>query len=219
MAQQVVLEVTPRTVTGHAVKKLRREGIVPANVYGHKEAPTPIQIDAMTFDRLRRGHGTRNIITLRFADAPAQTALVKHVQRDPITDAIIHIDFARVNVRERLEMKIPLNFVGEAPGVKIEGGVFLHLVDALTVECEAADMVDHLDVDISPLIGYDAVLHASDVKLPAKYSLVTDPEEPIAKVDPPRVEVPGTPTAEEVAASAPAEVSAPEAESSKGENE
>jgi len=218
MAQQVVLEVTPRTATGHAVKKLRREGIVPANVYGHKETPTPIQIDAMTFDRLRRGHGTRNIITLRFADAPAQTALVKHVQKDPITDQILHIDFARVNVRERLEMKIPLNFVGDAPGVKIEGGVFLHLVDALTVECEAADMVDHLDVDISSLTGFDSVLHASDVKLPAKYDLITDPEEPIAKVDPPRVEVPGTPTTEEAAATAPVEESTA-AETSEEESE
>ena len=197
MAQQVVLEVSRRTAMGKASSRLRRQGLLPANIYGHKETPIPIQIDAMTFDRLRREHGTRNIITLRFADAPTQTALVKHVQHDPVTGHILHIDFTRVDVRERLEVRIPLHFVGDAPGVKIQGGMLLPLVDALVVKCEAADMVEHLDVDITPLADLDSVLHASNVKLPENYDLVTDPNEPIVKVSPPRVEVPAVaPSAE-----------------------
>jgi large subunit ribosomal protein L25 len=203
MAQQVILEVSPRTVMGKATRHLRKRGIVPANIYGHKQSSTPIQLDAMTFDRLRRGHGTRNIITLRFANAPTQTALVKHVQRDAITDRVLHIDFTRVDVRERIEVNAPLNYVGDAPGIKIQGGVFLRLVDSVTVECEAGEIVESLEADISSLNDLDAVLHAGDVKLPTNYVLITDPKEPIAKIEPPRVEVVGVPApaAEEAVAS------------------
>ena len=207
MAQRIELQVAPRTVMGKANKHLRKAGILPANIYGHKQAPTPIQIDAMTFDRLRRSHGTRSIISLQIENARAQTAIVRHVQREPKTGDILHIDFTRVSLRERLEVKVPMNFVGVAPGVKIQGGVFLHLLDALAVECEAADIVESVDVDISLMTEIGSVLHAKDVKLPAKYKLVTDPEEPIAKIAAPRVEVPEVvPEAvEEGVAEAPAE--------------
>ena len=213
MAEQVVLDASPRTVMGKASRHLRREGLLPANIYGHKQTPTPIQIDAMLFDRLRREHGTRNIITLRFADAPSQMALVKHVQRDAVTGHVLHIDFTRVDVRERLDVKIPLHFVGEAPGVKIQGGVFLPLMDSLAVACEAADMAEHIDVDITSLTDLDSVLHAGEVKLPGNYDLVTDPDEPIVKIDPPRVEVPA------VAPSAVTTPAVTESAEAEGENQ
>ncbi|GCE18341.1 50S ribosomal protein L25 [Dictyobacter kobayashii] len=210
MAEKTVLEVQPRTVMGKANKRLRREGFIPANVYGHKETPTPIQLDAVTFDRLRRQHAARNIITLRLPDAPEQTALVRHVQHAP-TGEVLHVDFTRVSMRERLEVKVPLHFVGVAPGVKVEGGVLLHLLDSLAVECAASAIVESLDVDITALTDIDSTLHAKDVKLPARYKLITDPEEPIVKVSAPRVELPETaPT--EAAEAAPAETPAAAAE-------
>jgi len=82
-----------------------------------------------------------------------------------------------------------LRFVGESPAVKNEGGVLLHLMEAVEVECTASDIVDNIEVDISSLTEIDATLHASDVKLPANFTLVTDPEEPIAKVAATRAEV------------------------------
>jgi large subunit ribosomal protein L25 len=188
MAHQVVLDVSPRTVKGKANKRLRKQGLLPANIYGHKTDPTPIQVDALTFDHLRRQHDTRNVITLRLANSPEQTVLVRHVQHDPLTGGVLHIDFTRVDARERIESKVPLRFQGNAPGVKMQGGVFLHLVEALAVTCEAADIVEHLDVDISGLTEIDSVLHARDIPLPPNYTLVTDPDEPIAKIAAPRVE-------------------------------
>jgi large subunit ribosomal protein L25 len=89
----------------------------------------------------------------------------------------------------------------------MQGGVFLHLVEALAVTCEAVDIVEHLDVDISGLTEIDSVLHARDIPLPPNYTLVTDPDEPIAKIAAPRVEE-AAPAAE-VAPAAPAP--APEA--------
>jgi large subunit ribosomal protein L25 len=84
--------------------------------------------------------------------------------------------------------KVPLRFLGIAPGVKIEGGTLLHLVDSLEVECEAGSIVEAIEVDVSVLEHIDDILHAKDVPLPPNYTLATDPEEPIVKIEPPRVE-------------------------------
>ena len=83
----------------------------------------------------------------------------------------------------------PLRFIGEAPAVKIEGGVLLHLMDALEVECTASEIVDYIEADISSLAEIDDMLHAGDVTLPANYALITDPNEGIAKVAATRAEV------------------------------
>lgn len=212
MAEQTELLVAPREMVGKAAKHLRREGLIPANIYGHKEESQAVQIDATAFEALRRARKTSGIITLRMdGDSKVQTALVRHVQRNPVNGKILHIDFFRVSLTERILMKVPLHFVGEAPGVKNESGVLLHLLDALEVECAAQDIVNSFEVDVSSLEHIDDTLHASDVKLPEGFTLITDPEEGIAKVAATRAEK--VEEAEETAAApaaTPAETSAEE---------
>ena len=208
MAQQTELEISPREVMGKATKRLRKAGIIPANIFGHQEASQPVQIDAIAFDQLVRAHRATGIIALRQpGNGATQTALIRHVQHDPRSGKIIHVDFFRVSLRERITSKVPLHFVGEAPAVKLEGGVLLHLMDALDVECEAGDLVEYVEVDVTPLTEIDAILHAGDVKLPTSYILVTDPKEGIAKVAATRAEI-----AEEAAEAPAAATPAPEAE-------
>ena len=190
MADKVELEVSRREITGKATKRLRKAGIIPANIFGHKEASQTMQIDEVSFERLRRSHGAKGIITLTLPDGTGkQTALIRHVQRDPRTDKVLHVDFFRVSLKERLNVKVALRFVGEAPAVKNEGGVLLHLMDALEVECEAGDIPEYFEVDVTPLTEIDAILHAENVPLPAKFTLITDPNEGIAKVSATRGEV------------------------------
>src|SRR5229473_4520624 len=189
MTQETVLQISPREVTGKATKRLRKSGIIPANISGHKEESQTVQVEALAFEALKRAHGATGIITLRLSDSNrAQTALVRRVQRDPRSGKILHIDFSRVSLTERITMKVPLRFVGEAPAVKDEGGVLLHLLDTLEVECTASDIVDYIEVDISPLTEIDSMLHAEDVQLPTNFTLITDPKEGIAKVAATRVE-------------------------------
>ena len=208
MIQQTVLQISPREVTGKATKRLRKSGIIPANISGHKEESQTVQVEALAFEALRRAHGTTGIITLRLSGSDrVQTALVRRVQRDPRTGKIVHIDFSRVSLTERITMKVPLRFIGEAPAVKDEGGVLLHLLDALEVECTASDIVDYIEVDISSLTEIDSILHAEDAKLPANFTLITDPNEGIAKVAATRAE-----KAEEGAEEAVAPAEAPAAE-------
>lgn len=214
MAEQTELLVAPREMVGKAAKRLRKEGLIPANIYGHKEESQAVQIDAVAFDALRRAHKTSGIITLRMdGDPKVQTALVRHVQRNPINGKIVHIDLFRVSLTERIVMKVPLHFIGEAPAVKNESGVLLHLLDTLEVECAAQDIVNTFEVDVSSLEHIDDTLHASDVKLPESFKLITDPEEAIAKVAATRAE-----KAEEAEEAAPAAAPASTpAETSAGE--
>ena len=208
MAQQTELEISPREVMGKATKHLRKVGIIPANIFGHHEASQAVQVEALAFERLRRSHGARNIIALRLPGG-TQTALIRHIQRDPRNDKIIHVDFFRVSLSERINVKVPLHFVGESPAVRDENGVLLHLMDTLEVECVASDIPEYLEVDVTPLDEIDAILHARDVKLPANFTLLTDPEEGVAKVAAARVEkaeeAPAAPAAAAEAAPAAAE--------------
>lgn len=187
MAETTELAVIPRTVVGKATRHLRKAGMVPANIYGHKEASQAVQIEAQTFERLRREHGLRNIISLRIpGKSGIQTVLVRHIQYNPVSGKILHVDFSRVGMEEQIEMKIPLHFVGEAPAVKLHGGVLLHLMETLPVGCKAADILESIDVDLSSMTDIESTLHASDVKLPAGYKLAIDGDEPIAKIAAPR---------------------------------
>ena len=219
MTQQTVLQISPREVTGKATKQLRKSGIIPANISGHKEESQTVQVEALAFEALKRAHGATGLITLRLSGSEhVQTALVRRVQRDPRSGKILHIDFSRVSLTERITMKVPLRFVGEAPAVKDEGGVLLRLLDTLDVECTASDIVDYIEVDISSLTEIDSMLHAEDAKLPASFTLITDPNEGIAKVAATRAEKTEEveATAEETSASA--EASAAE-ETSEGTTE
>jgi large subunit ribosomal protein L25 len=216
MAQQTELQISPREITGKATKRLRKAGIIPANISGHKEKSQAVQVEALAFEALRRAHAATSIITLSLSGSNrVQTVLIRRVQRDPRSGKILHIDFSRVSLKERITMKVPLRFVGEAPAVKAGGGVLLHLLDALEVECTASDIVDYIEVDISSLTEIDSILHAEDATLPANFTLITDPNEGIAKVASTRAEI-----AEEAAeaaeeAAAPAEAPA-EAETTEG---
>lgn len=207
MAKTIELAVSPREVTGKATKQLRRAGIIPANIFGHGETPQAVQLQSLDFEDLRRSHHATGMISLKIGGTKkAQTALIRRVQRDPLNGKILHIDFLRVSTRDRISAKVPLRFEGTAPGAKIEGGILLHLADVLEVECAAGEIVEAIEVDISSLEHIDDVIHAKDVKLPANFTLVTDPEEAVVKVTPPRVEKVEVPeeAPEEAAAAAPA---------------
>jgi large subunit ribosomal protein L25 len=199
MAKPAELVLQPRQVSGKATKQLRKTGVIPANIFGRGEPSIAVQVEEQAFQTLRKNHRATGLITLKLAgEKKSETALIRHVQRDGATGKLLHIDFFRVNTLDRITSKVPLHFVGVAPGVKIEGGILLHLVDHIEVECAAGDIVEAIEVDITPLEKFEDTLHASDIKLPPNFVLLTEPEEAIVKVAPPRVE-----KAEEAAEAAP----------------
>src|SRR5437879_2012501 len=108
MAKHVELAVSPREVTGKATKRLRSAGIIPANIYGRGEKPQAVQLSSLDFEHLRREHQATGAIALKVGDGKrGHTALIRRVQRDPITGRVLHIDFLRVTLHERINAKVP----------------------------------------------------------------------------------------------------------------
>ncbi len=212
MAGQVSLQVAPRRVMGKRVKQLRRAGIIPANMYGLHQPSQPLQIDLYSLDRFLAGHHATGVVDLQLdgGDGTVLNALVRHVERKPTSGKILHVDFLRVSMDEPVTVRVALTLKGTAPGVTLEGGVLLHMLDTLEVECLPRDIPEAIELDISGLKQIDATLYVRDVPLPAGVKLLSPPDEPVVKIVAPRAvaAAEAAASAEEAAAAAPGAASA-----------
>jgi large subunit ribosomal protein L25 len=209
VAGQVSLQVAPRTTLGKKVRQLRRKGIIPANLYGRHQPSQPLQVELYTLDRFLAGHRATHVIDLHLGGkGEVSNALLRHIARSPRSGKILHVDFLRVSMTEPVTVRVPVTLTGTAPAVAVEGGVLLHLLDTLEVECLPGDIPEALELDISGLAAIDDTLHVRDVPLPRGITLLSEVDEPVVKVVAPRAVL-----AEEAAtAAAEAAAPAPEAE-------
>jgi large subunit ribosomal protein L25 len=214
MAEQITLEIEPRSVLGKQVRRLRREGILPANIYGHGRPSRTVQINSLEFRKLLNAHGGSRVIQLRLNGA-SEPALVRHIEREPKTGKIQHVDFLHVEMNVKLRARVPVRVVGEAPAVKAHNGVMLHLADTVEVECLPADLPEALEVDVSGLEELDVPVLVSDIKLPRNVTLLTDSAEQLAKVVATRAEPEPEAAAPEAAEEAPAEAVAEPSEAAE----
>jgi len=182
------LSATPRELSGKAVKRLRRDGMLPAVVYGPDRDSQAIQLDAHEFELLRRKAGRNALVDLSLDGGRAQPVLLHAVQEHPLTRGTLHVDFLVVNMREERTVDVPINIVGESDAVERQGGVLLHLRDHVQVRALPDDLPPALELDITPLDSFESVLHVSDLQIPAGVTLVTEASEPLARVQAPRIE-------------------------------
>ena len=197
------LSAKPREALGRGAKKLRREGVLPAVVYGNRRESEPIQLDAREFELLRRHVGRNALLDLQLDGGRPQPVLLHAIQEHPVSRKPLHVDLLAVNMTEERVVDVPIVTVGTSEAVDRQGGVLLHLRDALQVRALPDDLPATLELDITRLENFEVVLHASDVVMPSGVTLITDPQEPVARVQPPRVEevaVPAEGVEEEAAA-------------------
>ncbi len=179
--------------------RLRRAGGLPAVVYGHGEAPVAISLDA-TDALLHVGKGEKVFKIHLEGDGDPQVVLLKELQFDHLGTSIVHADFARVDLDETVEVKVPIHLVGEAVGLKTAGAILMHPNNEVEIECRVLNLPEFLEVDVSALEAGHA-LHASDIALPLPtMKLLTDPDAIIAQIV--------VQTHTEVAEAAPAEAAA-----------
>lgn len=171
---------------------------MPAVVYGHGHASQAIQLDARTFADLRRHAGRNALVDLKVGGGRAMPVLLHHVQEHPVHRRPLHADFLVVKMTEEMTVDVPVAMIGESVAVDKEGGTLLHLRDTVQVRALPGDLPSSLELDVAPLDSFDVVLHVSDLRVPDKVTLLTDPTEPLARVQPPRLEVEPT-TIEEAA--------------------
>lgn len=205
MSDQVRVNAQRRTVTGKAVRKLRREGQIPANIYGHHTEPTPIQLDEQEFSRFLKTHAATTIVSLALGDGAAQTAVVRHVQRKPVTGDIEHVDFLHVEMSEPIHARVPIRFEGEEQVVKETSGIVLHLQESVELEALPTQLPDAVTLDVSQLHELNTSLHISDLRVPSGVRVLTDTAEPVVKIEPPRILVEPVETVEAAPQAAPTE--------------
>lgn len=192
--QQVTLAAQPRTVMRKHVRALRRQGILPARIYGHGDS-VPVQVDMRTFERLCETHQTTGVIALSIANqGQPETVLVRHITHEPKTGKMLHIDFARVLMNETMHARVPLHATGVAPAAKETGGVVLLLLETIEIECLPGNLPDFLTVDATQLTALDVVLHVKDIPVPNGVKILVAPDEPVVKVEPPRTSTETTTT-------------------------
>ena len=214
MPTQLDLSAEPRDVFGKHVRRLRREGIVPANIYGHG-ASRAIQAPARSLERLLASGGRTSVIAITF-DGRSETALLKSMQRDPRSGHILHVDFQAVSMTEQVTSVVPLRFVGESVAVTKLDGVMTHPRNDLHVTARAADLPDVLEVDVSSITELHGAIKVSDLPSSSTYQVVDPAEEVLAIVLPPKREVEEE-VEEAVAAEAETAAAEPEAQTSEGE--
>lgn len=209
--EKIELEAKPRSILGKKVKNLRRQGFVPVNVFGHGIPSAAMQVETRALARALASVGQSTLLNLVNDRQEPRTVLVRDVQRDPRTHGFLHVDFYQVNLTEKIKVEVPLHFVGEL-GDAVKAGNFIHPLTAIEVECLPQDMPQAVEVDVSTIEGFNKPMHVTDLNLPANITVLTDLDEVVALVEPPRVveEV-----AEGAAAPAPA-APAPEGQPAKG---
>jgi large subunit ribosomal protein L25 len=187
MPTQLDLSAEPRDVFGKHVKRLRREGIVPANIYGHG-ASRAIQAPARILERLLASGGRTSVIAIGF-DGRTETALLKSLQRDPRSGQILHVDFQAVSMEEQVTSAVPVRFVGESIAVTKLDGVMMHPRTELHVTARAADLPDAVEIDVSSITELHGAIKVSDLPPSTTYTVLDPAEEVLAIVLPPKVEV------------------------------
>lgn len=174
----LTLEVKERGT--ESAEDVRAAGRVPAVFYGHKEAATPIAVDALALEKLWKEAGETTLVKLTGAGVDKET-LIKDVQFHPVTGKVIHADFYVLEKGKKVELQIPLEFVGTAPAEKA-GHIVSKALHEITIEVAPAEIPHHIDVDLEVLANVGDQITASQLKLPASAELITDAEEIVASV-------------------------------------
>lgn len=184
------VKLDPRTVTGKKVRQLRRQGVIPVHLYGADIEPSNLQIDSLTLNRLLPQVGTNVPVSIEVEEQEMENiCFVREVQRHPVTDEVIHVDFLRVDVTRTVSAEVPVTLTGTAPAVTQMAGTLLQNVQSMSIEALPMDMPAEIVVDISGLIDFDTTLLVGDVEVPGNVTVLNDPEDTLVRVAPPRLEV------------------------------
>ena len=172
MAKTLVLKAEVRENTGSKeAEKLRKQGRIPAIVYGHKQEPLAISLNSHNFvEGLHHGHRVMDIDVV----GKKETIMVKDIQYDHLGKDIIHIDLIRVDVTEKVKVKVPIELKGTAKGTH-ESGIIEEHADQLEVECQVTDIPETIVVSVKD-VGVGDNIHDGEVELPAGIKLVSDQE-------------------------------------------
>ncbi len=186
--QPLTLQLETRSILGKKVRQLRRQGITPVHLYGKGIQSLHLQGESAAVRRIvTQAGGTAPVSLSIEGDRASHMAFIREVHRHPLTETILHVDFYQVPMTELMQAEVPVYLVGEAPAVRLHNGILLQPLHAVRVECLPLEMPQYVELDIAGLDDFEKALHVSDISLGDKVTVLNDPEDVIARVNPPRV--------------------------------
>lgn len=177
--EKFVLEAQVRNQTGKKVKFLRKEGLIPAVIYGREIETLPISLNKRETTLLFNKISGSTILIIK-VDGKEHSTLVREVQRDYIKNELLHVDFQAVSLKEKLRTHVSLTLVGKAPVLENFDALIVSGIDQIEVECLPEDLVDTIEVDISSLTEIGSAIYVKDLAKLANVEILTDLEELVA---------------------------------------
>ncbi len=177
------LSANTREILGKKVKVLRRQGITPVHLYGHSVTPVPLQCDTAELKRILARTGTTGLIDLKLDTAKRpRNVMIREVQIEPRSGELLHVDFYQVRMEEKIRVEVPIIMVGEAPALKLKENFLTHELTSLTVECLPDEIPSRVELDLSSLEEAEQTIHVKDLSLAEGITVLTNPEQMIAKI-------------------------------------
>ncbi len=175
------LQATKRELFGRKVKKIRREGLLPATVYGKKIKSASLAVDQSAFAKVYADAGETGLVELNLG-SEIRPVLIHNVQIDPVDSAPLHVEFFQVDLKEKVRTKVPLVFVGESPAVAQKQGVLLTVLDEVEVEALPTQLPEKIEVDVSGLTQVNQEFKVNQLSVPAEVTLLTEGELTVVKI-------------------------------------
>lgn len=186
--QKKELKAEIRKIAGRKVKNLRKEGILPANVSGKKVKSLSVQVNLKEFQKVFKEVGETGLVELQIG-TETKPVLIHNLQVNPVSEEPVHADFLQVDLKEKVEAEIPVEFIGESPAEKQGIGTVVQYINEIKVEALPTDLPEKFEIDISTLEEVDKAIYIKDLKIDRTKVDVKDDEEAIvAKVEPPQKE-------------------------------
>jgi len=176
------LAAAKREVVGKKSRRLRRQGKIPAVLYGFGVDSTNLQLDAKEFETVYRDAGRTALVDVSVDEGRPVRVFVQDVQRHPISLALYHVDFHAVNLRQEITTDVPIVLTGESPAVHNNEGVLLRGLETVSVTALPTELPHQIDVSIESLEALDDTIHVSDLSLSGDYQIVTEPTEMLARI-------------------------------------
>ena len=204
-ADTSTLETQRRTPgTKNDARRVRRDGKIPAVVYGAGKAAVPVAVDPRHVSRILHSETGHNSVFDLALDGEKTKAMIVDWQYEPIKGSLLHIDLKRIAMDQKLRVNVPIELVGEPAGVKTQGGLLEQIVREVEVECLPADIPNVIELNVADLV-FGVVLRVTDLPKNDKVRFVTDADQPVAHIISIKEEVAATPDAAAEAAATPAE--------------
>ena len=187
MAAPSILTATRRTEIGKHVAQLRKSGRIPAVIFGHGLDSIPVSLDLHEFEHIRRTAHANTIIELKIDGKDVHKVLVHGVQVDPRHRKLLHVDLFELKSGEEVTVEIILHTTGESYAVARLGGTLLHNIDRIKVRALPENLPDSIEFSIEGLDDFEKSIHLRDLPMPDGVTLLSDPDEVVAKVAAPHV--------------------------------